>query len=272
VTIAPIFGSPSQIFKSLKMSSETQSVLLALALVAASTYFIFRYYGRKSKSESVEDDDEGWPFPKLEPHGLFNYCWAKEAELDERKSDFCRIAWTMTDLLVATPEAPLPEVWKYPGFGKKEDSAHKEAAESMCKSLDNWLHEEVKLVGARTVPGLTERIVDLLSVSPAITFAIKHKIPLQILQARYMLLISKSAEIRVLWFAFITDKVKAGAKSGPFVLKLLSSNLNCEENEPVLIYSARRTKETQMCAIISKAAEQMQAGIRNDEWEALENL
>eukprot|EP00467_Chlorarachnion_reptans_P015271 CAMPEP_0114516088 /NCGR_PEP_ID=MMETSP0109-20121206/17131_1 /TAXON_ID=29199 /ORGANISM="Chlorarachnion reptans, Strain CCCM449" /LENGTH=173 /DNA_ID=CAMNT_0001696433 /DNA_START=153 /DNA_END=674 /DNA_ORIENTATION=- len=171
----------------------------------------------------------------------------------------------MTDLLAATALAPLPEVWKYPGFGSKD--AYKETAREMHGHLDRWLKEEMKAIDARPTAGLADRVVDLLSVTPAVNFAIEHKIPLQILQAKYMVVVSNKAQVRVLWFAFITNKVKAGLKSGPFVLKLLSSDLNVSPSNPTLIYTARRTTETQIGAITAKATN---TAIIKDEWEALE--
>mmetsp|Transcript_15673 Transcript_15673/g.31838 ORF Transcript_15673/g.31838 Transcript_15673/m.31838 type:complete len:252 (-) Transcript_15673:276-1031(-) len=249
---------------------EDQSVVVALFIVAATTYFIFRkYYRGRSHSD---DSDDTWPFPKLQDHGIFPYPQGEQSALDERKSDFCRIAWTMTDLLVATPEAPIPEVWKYPGFGKKKESAHREEAEHMFQNLDKWVRDEIKQVDGETSKGLAARMVELLSVSPAITFAMEHNIPLQILQAKYMVTVSRSAQVRILWYAFITDEVKAGAKSGPYVLKLLSHDLNQAEADSSLLYTARRTRETQMCAITAKATEAIRNAILKDEWEALEAL
>eukprot|EP00470_Lotharella_oceanica_P006057 CAMPEP_0170178362 /NCGR_PEP_ID=MMETSP0040_2-20121228/11834_1 /TAXON_ID=641309 /ORGANISM="Lotharella oceanica, Strain CCMP622" /LENGTH=252 /DNA_ID=CAMNT_0010421395 /DNA_START=151 /DNA_END=909 /DNA_ORIENTATION=+ len=250
---------------------EDQSVVAALLIVGATTYFIFRRYYR-GRGHSDDSDDTTWPFPKLKDHGIFPYSQAEQSALDERKSDFCRIAWTMTDLLVATPEAPIPEVWKYPGFGKKKESAHKEEAEQMFQNLDKWVRDEIKQVDGDTSEGLAARMVELLSVSPAITFAIENKIPLQILQAKYMVTVSRSAQVRILWYAFITDKVKSGAKSGPFVLKLLSHDLNRAEADSSLIYTARRTRETQMCAITAKATDAIRSAILKDEWEALVEL
>mmetsp|Transcript_14964 Transcript_14964/g.26906 ORF Transcript_14964/g.26906 Transcript_14964/m.26906 type:complete len:252 (-) Transcript_14964:548-1303(-) len=251
------------------MSEPPQTVVVALFIVAATTYFIFRYYRTK---ENGDVGDESWPFPILRPHGLFNHTRAEKSSLDECKSDFCRIAWTMTDLLVTTPEAPIPEVWKYPGFGKKEDSAHKEVSETMFQHLEDWLQKEIKQVGGALSKGLGSRVVDLLSVSPAVTFAMEHKIPLQILQSKYMVAVSKKAEVRVIWFAFITDKVKVGAKSGPFVLKLLSTNLNEDQSEPMLSYTATRTKETQMCAVTAQATDAIRTAILDDDWDTLELL
>ncbi|GAB5363475.1 hypothetical protein AAMO2058_000886400 [Amorphochlora amoebiformis] len=253
------------------------SVLIACFIVAATTYVIFRW-SRANKKRGGGDEDESWPFPELDDHGLFTHTRAENSKLEECKSDFCRIAWTKTDLLVSTPEAPMPEVWKWwqlDGAPKEEEAPHKEISDKMFKHLGRWLRNEMKGTGSEAATDLTAKIVDLISVTPAVTFALEHKVPMQFLQTKFILLISAKGEVRVLWLAFMTDKVKPGAKSGPFVLKLLSSNLNDKgdqkgEKECILSYSAKRTLETQICAVTSQGNSHISKAILEDEWTSLE--
>ncbi len=262
--------------------SDTQSVLIAVGVIAMTTYLVFRVYnsGREGKPRAgdgsmgtrVAPCDAKWPFPKLKSAGTFEHTRAAtESRLEECKSDFCRIAWTMTDLLIASPGAPLPEVWKFPGFGGKRDAATPDARGGMVASLDAWLRVELKRVEVEPAEGLTVRVVDLLSVTPAVTFAIRHEVPLQILQAKYVVAVSSSGQVRVLFYAFVTDRPRPGAKSGPFTLKLVSANLNVastnKDDTTVLAYRAKRNEEVQMCAVLAADNAAMRGAVLRDMWD-----
>ncbi len=47
-----------------------------------------------------------------------------------------------------------------------------------------------------------------------------------LLQVKYLLLISGSGQVRVAWYAFVTDKPAPGATAGPFVVKLVTEDVS----------------------------------------------
>mmetsp|Transcript_12570 Transcript_12570/g.20558 ORF Transcript_12570/g.20558 Transcript_12570/m.20558 type:complete len:215 (-) Transcript_12570:66-710(-) len=198
-------------------SADVQSIIIALSVVATSTYFIYRYYN----GEIDGGKEASWPFKKLKQNGCFNYTWAARstAVFEERKSDSCRLAGT-SDLLVATPGAPTPEVWKKiiltTAHSAKSDDETEGRPTKMFQTLEAWLRLEIKTAGGDPTAALSKHVAEFLSVTPAISFVLAHGIPPQILQAKYVLVVGKSGDVRVLWYGFITDKVMPGAVAGPF--------------------------------------------------------
>eukprot|EP00466_Bigelowiella_natans_P006127 jgi/Bigna1/145173/aug1.96_g19881 len=164
-------------------------------------------------------NEASWPFKKLKQNGCFNYTWAARstAVFEERKSDSCRLAGT-SDLLVATPGAPTPEVWKKiiltTAHSAKSDDETEGRPTKMFQTLEAWLRLEIKTAGGDPTAALSKHVAEFLSVTPAISFVLAHGIPPQILQAKYILVVGKSGDVRVLWYGFITDKVMPGAVAG----------------------------------------------------------
>jgi len=130
-------------------SSDVQSIIIALSVIVTSTYFIFRYYNGKNDA----DIKSSWPFEKLEESGCFNYTWAaKSTAIEERKSDSCRLAGT-SDLLVATPGAPTPKVWKkLTGDVAKVDGETEGRPTATFQTLAAWLRLEIKRAGGDPTP------------------------------------------------------------------------------------------------------------------------
>ncbi|CAE8724202.1 unnamed protein product [Polarella glacialis] len=101
----------------------------------------------------------------------------------------------------------------------------------------------------------------------------RHAVPPMILQAKYVLLISKTGQVRVAWFAFVTDNPQPGMTSGPFVAKLVSENLNAERDGSThcsFAYTAKASSCGDMEKIISSQLPQILKGIDEDKWELFE--
>jgi len=130
---------------------------------------------------------------------------------------------------------------------------------------------------------LSKRVAEFLSVTPAISFVLAHGVPPQILQAKYLLVVGKSGDVRVLWHGFISDKVMPGAVAGPFLLRLLSPDLNsgsapkgdeqktgagCGESGPTatITYSVHRSVETRMGTVLAEAADGIRTSIDTGNW------
>merc|ERR1711879_803060 len=74
--------------------------------------------------------------------------------------------------------------------------------------------------------GLAERIVAEVAVSEGFNFAMKHQIPPMFPQSKFVLVLNRNGKVRVMWLAFATHEAKPNMTSTPFILKLLTADLN----------------------------------------------
>merc|ERR1712226_388712 len=79
----------------------------------------------------------------------------------------------------------------------------------------------------------------------------------------------KSGQVRVAWFAFITDKVVPGATSGPFVAKLVTEDLNASRDRTYtkFSYTTRQTRVDDMEKYVAGQATHILGGVDTDDWE-----
>merc|ERR1712061_25505 len=92
--------------------------------------------------------------------------------------------------------------------------------------------------------------------SECFDFAMKHRVPPQFPQSRFALVLSSKGEARVLTLAFATPKAEANVRSTPFMLKLLTADLNSTavvsgQGVP-LEYNVVRTKYTDVDAFFKE--------------------
>ncbi|OLP92774.1 (DL)-glycerol-3-phosphatase 1 [Symbiodinium microadriaticum] len=168
---------------------------------------------------------------KLKNRGSFEHEDPANAQsMSERRRDFCRIVATKRDLWVFTVEERqagrfLPIDFP-PGMSPETGDP---AAEKVCyQKLKWWLQQELGRIPGAIDLGMTsqwavvDRIMYFISASPGFDFVMQHKVPPRILQPKYLVLISKGGQVRVAWFAFVSNNPEPGATSGPFVVADIS--------------------------------------------------
>jgi len=142
-----------------------------------------------------------------------------EKEFVERKSDLKRMVQPNVEggLLYVTAESGGPMPWR-PATDETD-------ANAIFQDFSQWLAKEVGEVpgGDR---GLAQRVMACLSAGELTQFAIRMNFPPQVLQSHVVLVVTKDGEVRVMLVAFITHQAKPGLDSTPFILKLMTRNLN----------------------------------------------
>merc|ERR1712107_532027 len=122
-----------------------------------------------------------------------------------------------------------------------------------------WLQQELGRIPGAIDLGMTsrwpvfDRLVHLISVSPGFEFIMGKKVQPNLLQPKYVLMISRSGQVRIAWYAYVQDKIMPGATAGPFVVKLVSEDLNAERDRSYTIfqYTAKATGESDMEKILA---------------------
>lgn len=195
-----------------------------------------------------------WPFKVLQRSGKFitGAIPTNGKGFDSRKRDFARMATGGRNVLFCTPN-DTPQVWK--SEQKPDGVFTQDIVDGVYRELQQWLEYEVRVSGKTEItPGLVERVVGLLAVGEPYFWTRKFKIPNVFLQPKYVLIVSSVGEVRVAWYAYITDKIVPNMESGPYIVKFISKDLN----EPgaqhfattKLYYSVRSAKETDMLKVV----------------------
>lgn len=165
---------------------------------------------------------EPWPFKALAPRGTHRSAAFPSGEgMEERKRDFARIVKSKTGLYVVTPTAAVPVPWSSSNEGASGDVS-KGKADAVFEEFARWLEREVKDAG----DGLADRVVAMVSVSEGFSFAMKHQVPPMFPQTKYVLVIGNQGEVKVLWLAFATGEAKPNLTCTPFIVKLVTCDLN----------------------------------------------
>mmetsp|Transcript_57628 Transcript_57628/g.166868 ORF Transcript_57628/g.166868 Transcript_57628/m.166868 type:complete len:259 (-) Transcript_57628:110-886(-) len=218
------------------------------------------------------------PLPgRLKPKGRFVHEDPANSEArEERRRDFARIVNTRRDICVLTSSARTPTVL---AIDLVSDGSINEDLGNLAQAkLKLWLEGELgEIPGAvdrhaASQWAVVDRLVYFISVSPVFDFLIQSRVQPMTLQARYLLMVSSTGQIRVAWYAFATDKVVPGATSGPFVLKLVSEDLSSGDrggrSYSEFKYTANQTRETDMDRLIAKQIPLILKGIDADAWDA----
>lgn len=217
------------------------------------------------------------PLPgKLSARGAFNHeDPASKDAIAERKRDFSRIVGTRRDIWVFTADARKPGTVmpvELQQAGNMEDLGR-----VAYEKLKFWLQGELGKIPGAIDLGMTsqwpvvDRVINFISVTPGFDFLMQHKVPPMILQAKYVLMISKTGQVRAAWYAFATDKPAPGATSGPFIVKLTSEDLNGDRGGLTYgqhSYTAKATRETDMEKVIAAHLPLITKGIDSDAWDA----
>lgn len=208
---------------------------------------------------------------KLRPRDTFEHeDPVKADDIEERKRDFSRIVATRQDIWILTA------VNRKPGVSLLLDLPANAEHNLAYTKFKFWLQGELGNIPGAVDLGLTsrwpvlDRSINFISVSPGFEFMMRHQIPPMTFQAKYLLMISKTGQVRCAWYAFITDKPKPGSTSGPFVAKLVSEDLNADRGSrtyTVAHYTAKESPSTDMNKIIASHLPLIMKGIDSDVWD-----
>lgn len=216
------------------------------------------------------------PPGKLQVNGEFNLEDPANAEaILERQRDFLRIASTKRDIWIFSETDTKPGIVLPIDTSAAAGDNSSDAVQPAVQKLKFFLQERLGKIPGAIDLGLTsqwpvvDRVAWLISVTPGFDFAMRHQVQPMLLQPKYLLLISKTGQVRVAWYAFATDKPVPGATAGPFVLKLVSEDLNAERERTwtTFKYTARATRVQDMEAFIAQQAPLIMKGINSDKWD-----
>mmetsp|Transcript_51146 Transcript_51146/g.121554 ORF Transcript_51146/g.121554 Transcript_51146/m.121554 type:complete len:253 (+) Transcript_51146:88-846(+) len=210
------------------------------------------------------------PLPgKLLEKGTFEHeDPTREEDIEERKRDFSRIAATQRDLWIFSPTQLEAQV-TLPTPPSGGDVVAEEAVERAVSKLKEWLESNLK--GVEDTSALMGRVLATLSVTPGFDFVMRHKVPPMIMQGKYILMVSRKGQVRLAWYAFVTDSPKPNAVAGPFIVKMVSEDLASAERSKRSYtqyhYTARSTSSEDMNKVVSRHLKHIVTGIECDSWE-----
>mmetsp|Transcript_24701 Transcript_24701/g.50783 ORF Transcript_24701/g.50783 Transcript_24701/m.50783 type:complete len:252 (+) Transcript_24701:40-795(+) len=172
-----------------------------------------------------------WPFKKLQREGKHhsNPLPMGGDDFEERKRDFARTVAPKLDsgLLVVTPSASDPTAWSSSKHGSTGDMS-KEVVDAAFEEFSVWLKAELTKLKKSATEGLCERVVDLVSVTEGFRFATENQVPPFFPQIKFILVLGSEGQVRVIWTAYITNDPKPNMSCTPYILKLVSDDLNSE--------------------------------------------
>lgn len=209
-----------------------------------------------------------WPFKSLQRRGTYQtQGLPSDDKLKERKRDFARFTSPggQPGFFVVTASESTPKAW----FREtKGDASDEKTSDGAFSELDSWLRSSVK----EPTDGLAERCVALLAVSNGIDFAMKYGIPLMMNQPKFILMVNAKGEVCIAWFTFIVDEVKPNINAGPYMVKMVTEDLNSQKVQAAACkqgvsceYVAGPTNKPDMAAYIqSQAAAFSRAVVEND--------
>lgn len=185
----------------------------ALALLVAVCAFVISQFVLKRQAP--------WTFKFLKPSGETR-SGKLEAGL-ERKRDFMRIV-NSGNLLVTTADSTTPTRLTRQLFPQGDGSVSEQDAEAVFQTFSGWLAKQLE--GKIAKEGLAERIVGCVNASHGFDFAMKNGVPPMFPDSKFVITIGINGAVQVLWVAFATPEAKANMSVTPFILKLLTANLN----------------------------------------------
>mmetsp|Transcript_18712 Transcript_18712/g.51384 ORF Transcript_18712/g.51384 Transcript_18712/m.51384 type:complete len:255 (-) Transcript_18712:260-1024(-) len=174
-----------------------------------------------------------WPFKKLSKRGTHKSAPLPSGgdTLEERKRDFARIAKPSDrpNLFVVTTSGGAPVPWSSEAVAIADGAITKDVADNVFSDFGMWLDKELAVHYAAAAPGLAERCVAMISATESFSFAMKHQIPPMFPQSKFVLVVTSTAAVRVAWVAFATDAPKPDLAHTPYILSLVTGDLNDTE-------------------------------------------
>lgn len=246
------------------MTTSLEVPWMALAFVIPAAFLLWGLTRRRPlpgkllKSGSFENEDP-----------------ANQDTIRERERDFFRIVGTKRDLWVLTSSIRTVGSVLPLNISSGGSSDVEEAIKPCLQSFKYWLQEELGKIPGAIDLGMTskwevfDRLVHLTSVTPGFEFIMRHKVTPMLNQPKYLIMISKSGQVRLAWFAFITDKPVPGSTAGPFVVKLVSEDLNAARDRSYtnFQYTTRPTREQDMEKYVAGQTTHILRGIDTDAWD-----
>eukprot|EP00927_Polykrikos_kofoidii_P001303 TRINITY_DN10471_c0_g1_i1.p1 TRINITY_DN10471_c0_g1~~TRINITY_DN10471_c0_g1_i1.p1 ORF type:complete len:252 (+),score=41.65 TRINITY_DN10471_c0_g1_i1:71-826(+) len=195
-----------------------------------------------------------WPFENLKQRGTHRSGVLPTAgdAFVERKRDFSRIAQTNSGLLVVTPASGDPKPWTCRSAAAAGTDS--DTPDAVFEEFSEWLLQELmaSASGCPMTEGLASRIVASVAVGETIGFAMAHKVQPFFPQSKFVLVLSRTGEARVLWLAFATDQPKPNMKHTPYIVKLVTDNLNCSK---VAAEAATKGVAMEYCGVHTSATD-----------------
>lgn len=219
------------------------------------------------------------PLPgKLLPKGSFVHeDPANNEAIAERWRDFSRIVATKRDIWIFTHSQRKPGIALPVDLPTQGNSQSQDTGKVAYQKLKFFLQGELGKIEGAIDLGMTsqwpvvDRVVYFTSASPGFDFLMQNRVPPMVLQAKFLIMVSKTGQVRAAWYAFVTHKPMPGATSGPFVVKLVSEDMKAERGSRThteFTYTATATRETDMERIISKHVPLIMKGVDKDTWDA----
>lgn len=220
--------------------------------------------------DSIQIDEASPPVADLDYSGFFVHEDAgTDREMAERRRDFSRLINTQHDLWHFTTSARSAG-----NVLQIELSPHEQKSpvvgDMAFEKLRSWFQGELQMT-SKIAAEIANRAINVLSVSPAFEFLTQHGLPQPGLPARYVLMVSRSGQVRVAWYAYVTDEPTPGATSSPFVVKLLSTDLAAERGtctSTKYSYTLTRTTFTELDEYMTQHRSLMLEGVDGVSWEA----
>jgi hypothetical protein len=213
--------------------------MLTCLLVQLCAYFLSNLSSQKMQDmpadtkDAKDDANLQWPqdtrCPFMTGHRYGSYqtrATPTGSNLQACKRDFAGFTVAdPSDVFVVTTLEVAPTPW--PTLTNIHKGLEHDYAEAVFAELDTWLRHFVK----EPTNGLTERCIALMVNSGYVDFIRKHQSPdspLMMAQPKFVLMVTAKSEVRVLWFAFMSDvtKLKEGLLGEPFMVKMMSEDLN----------------------------------------------
>lgn len=152
-----------------------------------------------------------------------------------------------------------------------------EVASAVFEEFAAWLTKEVRGLPRGGTQDLAKRVVALVAVSEGFAFAMQHAFPPLFPQSKFVLVLSTSGEVRVMWVAFATPEPKPDLTCTPYIVKLATRNLNTQDvadkasQKGVLMdYVAVHAIDTDLDGYVRKReASGLRSAVDSDCWDDL---
>lgn len=227
-------------------------------------------------------------FPgKLPEQGVFN-CEDPGLDYDDptsltetikgRRRDFCRIVQARRDLwLLSETSRSLGAL--IPVDVADDFDGSDEAVATVYAEYKEWLQNTLKQIPGGTWESgnrglgwpVIDRVVHTVCVSPEYEFLRTYKVEPWAKQSKWVMMISKKGAVRIAWYAFITDKVKPGMQSGPFVVRMVTEDLNTDKKTTWTEYffKVRSTGRKDIKEVVAKDVKYLLEAVDTDDWTYL---
>merc|ERR1712060_959969 len=100
------------------------------------------------------------------------------------------------------------------------------AGEAAASDLSSWLAGALATTEHAMQDGLIDRCIALLSAGEGVGFTITYALTPVLLQPHFCLMVSPLGEVRIVWFAYVTDSQRPDMQFGEHIVRMFSDDLN----------------------------------------------